>query len=160
MAIKMNRALGVWVLFFIFGSPTFAGDLSAEIVGRWLYDGFIFEGRRYAKPNPELMLYFTFDGDGSQSLYWSRKDEQGFCERRGIYQVFNTSLWQKVTWVNPKNGFSCGGDPDMQVGRETENRILIQDNELGIFMELNGRELIYLLKKVASTTEIKSPSTF
>lgn len=128
----------------------------ADLIGRWVYVGFIHDGKRFDRPNPDLMLFFSFNEEGIHQLYWSRRGEPGFCERRGPYHLENDELWQKVTWLNPKNDFSCGQDPDMQLNRETTNLVSLQDQELGIHMDLNGKEFIYLLQKVSIQPENKS----
>lgn len=126
---------------------------SSDLVGRWIYVGFIYEGHRYERPNPDLHLYFNFNSDGSHRLFWRRKGERKFCERSGPYSVSENKLRIKVAWLNPENDFSCANDPDMQLGRETENLIRIADQDLGIYMSLNGQEFIYLLRKLTLDPE-------
>lgn len=126
---------------------------SSDLFGRWIYVGFIYDGHRYERPNPDLYLYFTFDEHGTHRLFWRRKGERRFCERVGSYEVRDNRLRIKVTWVNPENDSSCHEDPDMQLGRETENLISLSDQDLGIYMNLNGKEFIYLLRKLSLEPE-------
>ncbi|MGE0171050.1 hypothetical protein [Nocardioides sp.] len=126
-----------------------------EIVGHWAYDGFFYEGQRYPKPNPDLNLIFTFNRDGSHRLFWERRNEGVFCERKGEYVLANAHLTQRVTWVNPENHFSCAQDPDMHMGREVTNKIDVRTSpsgqkELGIHLDLDGKPFIYILVRVPS----------
>ena len=118
------------------------------IIGTWQYAGFQFEGKSYPLPNPELVLQFTFVEDQTVHLKWYRKNEPGFCERKGVYIIKEDLLWQRITWVNPENDVSCAGDPDMQLGRESATRILKVNDRLGLVFDLDGKELLYLLEKV------------
>ncbi|NJL24387.1 MAG: hypothetical protein HC902_03895 [Calothrix sp. SM1_5_4] len=128
-------------------------DMTDDILGDWRYDGFIYEGKRYPHPNPDLVLTFTFYPNGTNRLNWVRKSQDVTCERKADYSLNpEGKLKQKVTWLNPRNHSSCSQDPDMQLGRETEDRIYIHDDEMGIYMDLNNSELIYLLKRPESTT--------
>ncbi len=119
--------------------------LQNEILGRWSYDGFQFEGVRYPKPNPDLTLTLTFRPDGTNTLFWQRANESEFCERVAEYSVREEILFQKVTWVNPANGRECAGDPDMRSGLETETRISILGPELWLHLEMNGKPFYYIL---------------
>jgi hypothetical protein len=120
---------------------------SQSILGRWRYSGFEYEGNRY-NPSPNLELFFDFRADGVARLGWSRVGERGFCERQARYLIKDGDiLYQQVLWLNPGNDARCGQDPDMQMGRETENRVEVTGGELRIFMQLNGQDFIYVLSK-------------
>lgn len=119
-----------------------------SLVGTWQYVGFHYEGRDYPNPNPDLTLLFTFNADGTSHLYWSRKNESGFCERRGIYRLDGDLLWQKTTWVNPENDRSCAMDSDMQPDRETTTTIRLQEDKLAFVLHLDDQEFLYKLERV------------
>lgn len=116
-----------------------------SIVGKWQYDGFFFENARYLNPNPDLTLTFEFRPDGVDRLFWSRKNEPGICERLASYEVVQNRLKQTVTWVNPKNDPSCGSDPDMKLGAETDTEILFTNGELWFHFNLDGKPFEYIL---------------
>lgn len=126
-----------------------------ELVATWEFDGFYFEGNHYPRPNPNLQVIFEFHQDGTHSLYWARKGELGFCERRGTFELNGDLLTMRSTWLNPANDPDCSKDSDMQPGRVTVNRVawhLCEESELGnldlgIEMELNGKPLTYLLTR-------------
>lgn len=123
-----------------------------SIIGTWQYAGFRYNGDTYPIPNPNLVLKFSFDTDGKSHLIWYRTNEPGFCEKRGEYQVRGDELWQKTTWVNPKNDRSCSSDPDMQLGRETTTRFQLSEGELVFVLNLDGRDFFYLLRAAQSVS--------
>lgn len=143
--------LGVFTTILIGASSAWADALAPverAILGRWQYSGFEYDGRRYANPNPKLVLFFEFRADAVVRLHWSRTGEPGFCEREAHYEIeAGDVLHQKVWRLHPGNDPACGQDPDMQLGRETENRIAISFGELRISMLLNGREFLYILSR-------------
>lgn len=130
------------------GFPALAA-VDTELYGKWQYDGFFYDGHRYPNPNLDLELTFTFDRRGQSRLYWTRKSENGFCERIATYQTIGPRLVQKVTWVNPSNAAECAKDSDMQMGKETEIEICIVGPELSFHFNLNGKPFLYILKRVA-----------
>lgn len=120
-----------------------------NITGQWQYDGFIYEGKTYPLPNPDLVLVFTFYDDGLTWLYWYRKNETGFCERLANYSVNQEGLKQKVIWVNPLNDQRCTQDPDMTAGLETITPFSVVDGVMRLHLDLNGQPLLYLLKPLS-----------
>ena len=73
-----------FALILIFSSVAMADDtqLQQQIVGEWQYDGFFYQGKRFANPNPNLILTFTFATDNTARLYWSRTDEKGLLRAK------------------------------------------------------------------------------
>lgn len=149
MKRRLFMALALMMWLGLPNAHVEAVENDREVWGRWTFVGLLFEGRRYDRPNPDLRVEFTFNSNGTHQLRWHRVNEIGFCERRGPYRVQQGVLWQKVSWLNPNNESECGRDPDMQLDRETENYVTFQGDELGISMDLDGKELIYLLKRIA-----------
>jgi hypothetical protein len=123
-------------------------DNASMPLGEWQYYGFIFDGRRYPAPDPSLYLSFTFFPTRVVRLYWKRSDEDFFCERLASYKIDKNVIIQKIIWVNPKNHQTCGNDPDMQMGRETENELRWDNEKMMLYLELSGKPLIYLLQRV------------
>ncbi|MGZ3723117.1 MAG: hypothetical protein ACXVA9_09315 [Bdellovibrionales bacterium] len=131
------------LILLVYGCTAFAAD--PEILGDWHYDGFFYQNHRYPNPNPELKLVFTFSADHTERLYWKRDSETGFCERKGTWEFQDDVLKQTVTWLNPDNDDSCSNDPDMQIGKATQNLIQIHETQLDLHMDLNGQDFIYIL---------------
>lgn len=129
--------------------PNFVACLS--IVGAWQFAGLLLEGQYMPPPNPNLVVRFEFsEPDMISHLKWYRTDEDGFCERKADYTFKDSFVWQKVTWLNPANERSCSSDPDMQMGKETTTEVVCDGpDQMGLKLDLDGKELIYLLKRVA-----------
>lgn len=127
-------------------APAVLTSQYAPVLGRWLYDGFQYEGHRYPNPNPDLELEFEFRPDGVSRLYWERKGERGFCERLAEYRIEDGRLLQRVTWVNPDNAPSCASDSDMQNGRATSVPFARKGEELWLNIGLSGKDFFYILK--------------
>jgi hypothetical protein len=134
-------------LTLTFSVPSFAAKPQA-ILGSWRYESIEYQNHIYPNPNTNLDLRFTFLVDGTHILKWTRADEGSFCERTGKYSFDGTNLYMFTTWLNPKNDPSCGADPDMQMGHETSQEIILQEHRLGIVMSLNGERLVYWLSGV------------
>ena len=146
-----KKVLIVLVLGLVFsnrgmGQPHTGG----ELLYTFQYDGFFYDGHRYPNPNPNLILRFTFRTDGISHLKWFRTDEPGWCERKADYQGRKDTLYQKVIWLNPANRADCSRDPDMQLNKETESRFSVENDELHLFFDLNGKEFIYILRRCGS----------
>jgi len=93
--------------------------------GEWKFSGLIYHGQVLPPPNPSLNLIWTFFSNGTERLYWDRRGENGFCERFATYNLDGGQISENIFAVNPANNESCSQDPDMQVGRETLNKIEI-----------------------------------
>ena len=130
------------------GVTVLPGQLeTSSYYGEWKYIGFIYDGRNYPAPNPKLYLSFTFFPTQEVRLYWKRDDEDHFCERLADYEITEGFLKQTIVWVNPENHFSCSKDPDMQMGKQTRNKIEWDDKQMKLYLELSGKPLIYLLNR-------------
>lgn len=105
----------------------------------------IYRGQEIPLPNPDLFLTWTFFRNGTVRLYWDRGGKD-FCERYAHYQVSDSLLKEEVFALNPQNSADCSKDPDMQLGRQTSNKIKVLDSEIQLFFSLGDEELIYVLK--------------
>lgn len=120
----------------------------SPIVGNWQFRDYIFEGEKQPRPNPQLVLQFEFFEKGINRLFWTRKNEPGFCERHAEYTHDGKWLEQKVTWVNPENAAECSQDVDMQMGNENRARLEPVDGKLHLYIPFKGDHLIYILHRV------------
>ena len=123
----------------------------ADLTGTWQFTALRQNGQLLAPPNPDLILLFKFDGQGASDLFWSRKNQTGFCEHKGVYSVDNGILDEKVTWVNPDNLPECSSDPDMQMGREIKNAYRIVEGKLETDFNLGDGHLTYIWSQVPPT---------
>lgn len=144
-------------------SPVRSFSLHPTIDGIWIFNGYIYQGKRVDRPNPELIVRFDFATDLTSHLIWFRENEKGFCERRGVYEIRGEYLYQRITWVNSKNNGDCAQDSDMQLGRESETKFAQPDlSELQLFFQINDQPLIYILSRcVPGMTDcLKHPPNF
>ncbi len=154
-------SVGLFIGWFCLSLASFAEDQvtppsSAEtpnqqslLIGQWDYTAFFYQGHRYEKPNPQLHVTFDFETETEVRLTWLRDEDGSLCERLASYEIRNNdTLYQKNIWVNPDNSFECGKDPDMILGHESETKFKIEQNELNLYLGLNGEDFIYILARV------------
>lgn len=122
-------------------------SISEQMIGSWKFIGFEYRGDFHPPINPKLVLLFRFFADGTDDLFWTRIDEPGFCERKGIYSVSEKILTDKVTWLNPENAMDCSKDPDMQVGRETHNEVDMKDGKFRLILSLGDEPFVYVWER-------------
>lgn len=134
----------------LFMPPLLSAGPTDEIVGSWVVYKLILDGVERPPFNPDLVIEFTFNEDGTSRLGWYRKDEAGFCERHGLYAFDGEHLRERITWVNPGNNADCSRDPDMQFGRETHQPARIIKGDLHTFFEVDDQTLVFVWRKITS----------
>lgn len=124
------------------------------ILGLWLFES-MSQGGNTLPSNPAWELRFEFKEDGTNTLFYKRDDEEGFCERSAVYQYNGQDLIQQVNWVNPKNASWCSSDIDMRLGHAGSNKVIIKDDELLLFIPFPGEDVIYHWKKKNPQSQIQ-----
>ena len=149
----MKNKVIMFLLFsiFIFSSATtlsFTG--SNDIIGSWKFTRYIYQDNELPAPNPQLTQILSFDETGTSRLYYSRADEEGFCERLAVYSYIPTTktLLQQVVWVNPKNQRGCSMDPDMILGRKTSNPAWVVGQSFYLVMPLSDETITFIWDKL------------
>jgi hypothetical protein len=94
------------------------------------------------------VIYYQFQNQFENTLFYFRQGERGFCERNASYSVESGLISQTITAVNEMNSNVCSQDPDMQMGRRAVTRFEIRDGQLYLFLNLGDDELIYVWTKV------------
>lgn len=117
------------------------------IEGVFVFIFLIFKGTQFPPPNPDLHMEFRFIESNENYLYYSRKGESGFCERKASYVYDGEFITQKTTWLNEKNAEWCSSDPDMQLGRETKSKFKVKDNFLYLNLDLSDDEITLVWEK-------------
>lgn len=147
--------IAVLTFALMLSSIGFASEQSTSdaIIGHWQYVGHIYEGQVQDPINPDLILTFQFNDDGSDRLHWERKNEPGFCERHGQYEYSGEILIDQVTWVNPNNSFECGKDPDMRLGNKTQTRLIYNEGKLYMDLPLGDKTLTYIWQKIEESKQ-------
>lgn len=115
-----------------------------SLFGVWQFTAIRYQGTEMPPPNPNLVIIYQFDDDGHNRLFWARKDEKGFCERRGLYVATQSEFLDYITWVNPKNRGDCGQDPDMHLGRLVKNTYRVADGRFELDLPLGDETLTYI----------------
>ena len=133
-----------WGIVFVI---LFSQVVIARLHGIWSYDGYVYQNIRYPNPNPTLHVEFDFFSKELISLKWYRDGENSFCQRIATYDLKKQILQQNIIWVNPRNTIECASDPDMQLNKKTFNKLVQFKNEMHLYLELNGSDFIYILKK-------------
>lgn len=114
------------------------------LIGVWLFTGLIFQGQDMPLPNPDLQIHYQFEEGGTNVLSYHRIGEQGFCERRAIYEFDGNTLIQQVTWLNPNNAPWCAQDPDMQIGYKSWSKAWLRDGKFHLAVMMGEDNLIYV----------------
>ncbi|MCB9025249.1 MAG: hypothetical protein H6625_02955 [Bdellovibrionaceae bacterium] len=128
-------------------AETAGENFSGDILGRWKFVEYIYEGQKLPIPNRNLNLLFEFHETKSNRLWWFRDNEPGFCERIGLYTYENETLTDNVVWVNPDNHVECSQHPDMRMGQIAKNKVTFENGKLYLHLSLKGQPLIYVWEK-------------
>jgi hypothetical protein len=121
----------------------------SSIIGIWLYASLIYQGHPVARPDPALQMYFTFESDSVNEIFYYRTGETGFCKRRASYRVEQDEIIQTVISVDENNADFCGQDSDMQLGQTSKVKYQIVDNDLWLYLPLGDETLIYVWSRSA-----------
>ncbi|PWU13669.1 MAG: hypothetical protein C5B49_14405 [Bdellovibrio sp.] len=119
-----------------------------EWLGRWHYVRYIYQGQENPNLNPNLLVTFEFKADGTDILRWYRRNEEGFCERRGEWRFDTGFFIDKVTWVNPRNASECSLDQDMHQDHVSSTPARIAREELWLYMSMGGDEFTMIWEHV------------
>ncbi len=130
-----------------------------SLEGMWKLSSIIYRQQPMPLPNPDLNLYFKFYGNGDSWLRWSRKNEEGFCERKAEYIENGRLLYQKTIWLNPRNALSCGNDPEMRPSSETYTEFSIIQKKLYLNLDLSDEKIIYVFSFLPEESENKGNET-
>ncbi len=114
------------------------------LIGAWQFTKIRYQGKEMPIPNPNLVLTYDFYEDGLDRLYWSRTDETGFCERTARFQFGPDYFRELIIWVNPKNRFDCGQDPDMQMGHQSFVDYRMIEGRMEIDIQLGDGFITYI----------------
>lgn len=139
----------VAVILLLFSEVSLGASRNSSLSGQvWEYADYIYRQERRPRPNLALHVRFEFNTDSLMNLSWFRDNEDTYCHRTAEYTWIQNIIHQKIIWVDPRNSIECGLDPDMQLGRESDNVLEMVGNELFLHLELGGEDFIYVLKRI------------
>lgn len=136
----------IFLIFSVKSHSQTQKDLN--IVGQWKFTSVIYREEVRPPFNPHLNLYFEFFTTGTNRLWWNRSNEEGFCERFGLYNVIESQLHDHVVWVNPNNSAECAKDTDMQLGRKSITPIENKNGKLYMEFYIGEEILKYIFEKI------------
>ena len=123
-------------------------DEAQVLWGNWQFHRYILNGETNPIPNPQLVLQYEFFANGTNRLFWTRKNEPGICERQALYHYQDELIHQEVVWVNPENAVGCSNDVDMQLGQKSTARLKRVGEFLHLYIPFSGDDFIYVLKRI------------
>lgn len=115
--------------------------------GLWFFTSLIYQGNSLPPPNPDLQISYHFEDSGINTLRYFRIGEQGFCERRAIYEFSRDTLRQQVVWLHPDNASWCGQDVDMQLGYESWSPAWLKNGKFHLAVMMGEENLIYVWER-------------
>ena len=118
-----------------------------SLIGIWLFTSVLYRGQVMDPPNPNLKIYYTFQNEMQNEIYYYRTDEKGFCRRWANYEIQNNFLIQTIQKTDPDNNASCGADPDMQLGQTSKVHFEIKNNQLHLYLPLGDEEIQYIFNQ-------------
>lgn len=128
-------------------APGTAATAESPPLGRWQFTSYRYRGEERPRPNPALLLFFEFNENGDDHLWWSHEGDTDHCERRGRFEVADGILEDWVVWVSPDNTVECGGDPDMQNGRRTKTPYRLNGDRLETDLGLGDDIFTYIWER-------------
>lgn len=118
-----------------------------SLIGLWLYTSLIYQGQPIARPNPELKMYYSFESESVNEIFYYREGEEGSCRRKAEYEVVNSEIRQKVIAVDPANAGVCAQDTDMQLGYYSVTKFEVIGNKMYLHLPLGEEILTYVWDK-------------
>lgn len=118
-----------------------------QLIGIWLYTFLIYRGSPIPPLDENLQMYFIFNSETENQLFYYRTGIEGQCRRTATYSFRENKLYQKVLSADPSNAPSCAEDPDMQPGRETVSDLEVTENCMYLKLPLGDETLTYVWQK-------------
>lgn len=122
------------------------------LVGLWLFTHVLYRGEISPRPNPALQMTLNFESSGINTLKYYRSGESGTCLRQAAYEYTGTNLIQHITSVDPDNAWFCDSDPDMQLGKTSNNVVYLKDEKLFLELEMGDEVITYIWSPVKTPT--------
>lgn len=119
-----------------------------SLLGIWVYVSLIYQGQPIPRPNPDLKIYYNFETEHINEIFYYRNNEKGFCKRKAEYQVVESEIQQTVISVDAGNADSCSQDTDMQIGNFSRTKFEVNGNKMYLYLPLGEESLIYVWEKV------------
>lgn len=119
-----------------------------SLIGIWMYASLIYQGHPISRPDPSLQMYYTFESESINEIFYYRSGEKGFCKRKAKYTILKDEILQTVISVDENNADFCAQDTDMQIGNVSSAKFEIENNSLMLHLPLGDETIIYVWKKL------------
>ena len=149
-----------WIAFFVMPlvfaqmPPPTENNKESDLYGKWKAIGYYHQDHFEQPEIPKVTITYHFFEDGTNILFWQHRGESTYCERKGLWFVFEGYLHDEVAWVNPSNGIDCGADPDMQLGRVAQTFFWRDQNLLYVKIPF-ADDFLYYVWELQETEEIR-----
>lgn len=118
-----------------------------SLVGIWVYAALIYQGKPIPPPNPDLKIYYSFETEQTNEIFYYRNNEKGFCKRKAEYKIVGSEIQQTVISTDEGNADFCSQDTDMQIGNFSKTKFEVIDNKLYLHLPLGEETLTYIWEK-------------
>lgn len=119
-----------------------------SLIGLWLFTSIFYQGQPGPIPNDKLKIYYSFQNEFVNEIYYYRTNETGFCRRWANYQATDSVITQTIDRLDPDNSSSCDSDTDMQLGNSSKVHYEIKDEKLHLYMPLGDEEIQYIFERI------------
>lgn len=118
-----------------------------SLIGIWLFTSLFYKGEIIPPPNKNLKIYYTFQTETQNELYYYRTNEPGFCRRWANYSITDQKLIQNVVAVDSENNSECSMDTDMQMNNHSQVHFEIRNDQLHLYLQLGEEQIQYIFTK-------------
>lgn len=120
----------------------------SSLIGGWVLSFLIYQGHQVPPFRPNIEVYYLFENQNSNQLFYFDKSDGSHCQRSAIYEQKQNILNQTVTEVDPTNDSFCSDDTDMRLNSNSEVQFEIQGDELHLFLQIGEDPIQYVFKKM------------
>lgn len=119
-----------------------------SLIGIWAFVSIIYQGNPLPPPNPNLKIYYNFENENINEVFYYRQNERGTCRRKAEYKIQNNHIEQTVISVDPTNAEFCNQDTDMQMGNVSRTRYEIINGKLHLYLPIGEDFIVYIWDKI------------
>lgn len=131
-----------------------------HLIGIWLYTSLIYRGTPIPPLDENLQMYFIFNNENENQLFYYRTSAEGQCRRTATYSYRDNKLYQKIVSADASNAANCSEDPDMQPGRETVSDLEVTENCMYLTLPLGDETLTYVWQKTGAPEAGCNPAPY
>ncbi|MFN3455358.1 MAG: hypothetical protein ACK41T_10400 [Pseudobdellovibrio sp.] len=122
----------------------------SSLLGVWLFTQIIYQGQLMDRPNQNLKLYYIFNSEVQNEIYYYRDNENGYCKRLANYNIIsekNLYIEQTVIETDAQNNSECALDTDMQIGNYSKTQFEIKNEKLYLYLPLGEDKIVYIFEQ-------------